>query len=93
MRVKKRLSGFLLEDICTFCGFAGIPKELFAHMGLSKMDRNRYTAVLDRAEAKRAMAYCFYLLGVGVLESSSRPSSHPGKPQPRGTGATQTFRE
>ena len=75
MRVKKRLSGFLLEDICTFVGFAGIPKELFAHMGLAGMDRNRFTAVLDRKETKRAMAFCFYLLGVGVLESSARPRS------------------
>jgi hypothetical protein len=84
MRVKKRLSGFLLEDICTFCGFAGIPKELFAHMGLAQMDRCKYTAVLDRAEAKRAMAYCFYLLGVGVLESSGKVTSMPqgGRPQP-----------
>lgn len=72
MRVKKRLSGFLLEDIATYCGFAGIPKELFAHMGLAGMNRSTHTAVLDRAEAKKAMAYCFYLLGVGVLESSSK---------------------
>lgn len=75
MRVKKRLSGFLLEDIATYCGFAGIPKELFAHMGLKDMDRNRFTAVLDRAEAKKAMAFCFYLLGIGVLESSSKPGT------------------
>lgn len=66
IQVRKRLTGFLLDDVAAWCGFSKVPRELKAYM---KVDSVRYPmiAVLSHSDAKKAMAYCYFLLGISVL--------------------------
>lgn len=71
IQVRKRLSGFLLEDICSYVGFAAVPKEVKQRF-CKGMDLQHFTPVLSRQEAKEVMAFCFYLLGVPVVDAPNR---------------------
>jgi len=67
IEVKKRLTGFLLDDVAAWCGFSKVPRELKLYMGVNSV-KYPMIPVLDRAEAKKAMAYCYFLLGKSVVE-------------------------